>query len=64
VRGGGVGDLLCQVSVETPVALNKTQKERLREFGDSLGSNSGRHSPRAESFLDGVKKFFEEMKGA
>ena len=64
VRGGGVGDLLCQVSVETPVSLNKQQKEQLREFGDSLGNNGRRHSPRAESFLDGVKKFFEDMKGA
>ena len=63
VRGGGIGDLLCQVSVETPVSLNKQQKEQLREFGDSLGSNGRRHSPRAESFLDGVKKFFEDMKG-
>ena len=63
VRGGGVGDLLCKVSVETPVSLNKQQKERLREFGESLGSNGARHSPLADSFLDGVKKFFDDMKG-
>lgn len=63
VRGGGVGDLLCKVSVETPVSLNKQQKERLREFGESLGNNGARHSPLAESFLDGVKKFFDDMKG-
>lgn len=63
VRGGNVGDLLCKVSVETPVSLNKQQKERLREFGESLGNNGARHSPRAESFLDGVKKFFDDMKG-
>jgi molecular chaperone DnaJ len=62
VRGGGVGDLLCKVAVETPVSLNKQQKERLRDFGESLGTNGARHSPRAESFLDGVKKFFDDMK--
>lgn len=63
VRGGGVGDLMCKVSVETPVSLNKQQKERLRDFGDSLGNNGARHSPLSESFLHGVKKFFDDMKG-
>ena len=61
VRGGGVGDLICRVAVETPVNLNKEQKELLRQFGDSMTGNTT-HSPRATSWLDGVKKFFEEMK--
>jgi molecular chaperone DnaJ len=62
VRGGAVGDLICRVTIETPVNLNKQQKELLRAFGDSLGDTSERHSPRASSWLDGVKKFFEDMK--
>ena len=62
VRGGGVGDLICRVIVETPVNLNKQQKEVLREFGGSLTGEGKRHSPRADSWLDGVKKFFEDMK--
>lgn len=62
VRGGGVGDLICRVSIETPVNLSKQQKELLREFGDSLVAAGERHTPRANSWLDGVKKFFEDMK--
>ncbi len=62
VRGGPVGDLICRVMVETPVNLNKEQKELLRKFGESLSGEGNTHSPRASSWLDGVKKFFEEMK--
>lgn len=59
VRGGGVGDLLCRVVVETPVNLSHKQKEMLREFQDSLEGT--RHSPKSKGWFDGVKKFFEEM---
>ena len=62
VRGGGVGDMLCRVSVETPVRLNKHQKDLLRELGATLEGSGGEHSPRASSWLNGVKKFFEDMK--
>jgi molecular chaperone DnaJ len=62
VRGGQVGDLLCKVAVETPVNLTAKQKDLLREFEGSLKNNSSKHSPRASSWLDGVKKFFEDMK--
>jgi molecular chaperone DnaJ len=61
VRGGGIGDLLCRVVVETPVKLTGKQKELLREFESSL-QNQGKHSPQHHSWLDGVKKFFESMK--
>jgi len=62
VRSGQVGDLLCKVDVETPVNLTKRQKELLEEFGQSMQGDSVRHSPRESSWLDGVKKFFEDMK--
>jgi molecular chaperone DnaJ len=62
VRGGAVGDLLCRVAVETPINLNKRQKELLQELAESLAGSDGRHSPKASSWLDGVKKFFEDMK--
>lgn len=62
VRGSVSGDLLCKVSVETPVNLTKKQKELLKEFEDSLISDTVNHSPRASGWLDGVKKFFEDMK--
>ncbi|MCC7412089.1 MAG: molecular chaperone DnaJ [Gammaproteobacteria bacterium] len=62
VRSGRIGDLLCTVSVETPVHLSREQKELLRKLGETMESESRRHSPRQASWLDGVKKFFEEMK--
>jgi len=62
VRGGAVGDLICRAMVETPVNLTKQQKDLLKAFGESLGKASEEHSPRASSWLDGVKKFFEDMK--
>ena len=62
VRGSQTGDLLCRVSVETPVNLTKKQKELLKEFEASMNEDNVNHSPRAASWLDGVKKFFEDMK--
>jgi molecular chaperone DnaJ len=59
VRGGGIGDLLCTVAVETPVNLTRKQKDLLREFGESLDGAGGQHSPEASSWLDKAKKFFE-----
>ncbi len=61
VRGSHVGDLMCKLIVETPVNLSSKQKELLREFDASLQGN-GKHSPRYTSWLDGVKKFFDDMK--
>jgi len=61
VRGGPVGDLLCQVVVETPVNLNEEQKELFRKLEESLGKGGSKHSPNSSSWLDGVKSFFKEM---
>ncbi|MGE0371486.1 MAG: molecular chaperone DnaJ [Gammaproteobacteria bacterium] len=62
VQGGAVGDLLCRVVVETPVNLSDQQKDQLREFERTLQEKNESHSPRARSWLDGVKKFFEDLK--
>ena len=62
VRGGPVGDLLCRILVETPVSLNAKQKELLREFENSMNENGVTHRPKEHSWLDGVKKFFEDIK--
>jgi molecular chaperone DnaJ len=59
VRESGVGDLFCRVTVETPVNLTAEQKEKLRAFEASLQKERGRHNPRARSWFDGVKEFFE-----
>ncbi|MDP1520586.1 molecular chaperone DnaJ [Porticoccus litoralis] len=57
VRGGGQGDLLCRVILETPVNLNAEQKELLGKLQESL--EGGKHSPRKTSWFEGVKKFFD-----
>jgi molecular chaperone DnaJ len=62
VRGGGVGDLLCRVVVETPVKLNKEQKVLLEELRSSLGEGGKAQSPRQTSWFEGVKSFFDELK--
>jgi len=62
VRGSSTGDLMCKVTIETPVNLTKQQKELLEEFDKSLKEDKKNHSPKASSWLDGVKKFFEDMK--
>lgn len=62
VRGSNKGDLYCRVMVETPVKLDNTQKDLLNKFEKSLKKGGHRHNPRANSWLDGVKKFFEHLK--
>lgn len=63
VRSHAIGDLLCKVVMETPVNLSEQQKELLREFEASLtgAGASKKHSPKAEGFFDGVKKFFQDL---
>ncbi|WP_394204757.1 molecular chaperone DnaJ [Shewanella waksmanii] len=61
VRSHAVGDLLCKVVMETPVNLSDKQKELLREFDETLTGSSKKHSPKAEGFFDGVKKFFQDL---
>jgi molecular chaperone DnaJ len=61
VRESGVGDLFCRVQVETPVKLSQEQKDKLRAFDDSIQGEGARHNPRARSWFDGVKDFFERM---
>jgi len=62
VRGGVVGDLLCRVGVETPVNLTKEQRELLQKLAETMEEGGQRHAPQERGWLDGVKKFFEDMK--
>jgi len=61
VRASGYGDLYCRVQIETPVNLSEEQKEALRAFDDSIQGGGSRHNPRARSWFDGAKQFFERM---
>ena len=59
-RSGYAGDLICRVVIETPVNLNKEQNELLEKLEESLKGQKS-HSPKSSSFLDGVKKFFDNL---
>ena len=50
------------MSVETPVNLTKRQRELLGELRDTLQAEGSNQSPRAKSWFEGVKNFFEDMK--
>ena len=62
VRGGAQGDLLCRVSVETPVNLTREQKDLLQKFGETLDASDRKHNPESSSWLDKAKRFFDELK--
>jgi len=61
VRSGHVGDLVCHVVVETPVNLTKHQRDLIEQLENSFGKDSRAHTPRASSWLDGVKQFWERV---
>lgn len=55
VHGGGRGDLLVKVIVETPMKLTKEQITILEEFAKLEGPNN---LPQKKSFLDKLKSLF------
>jgi molecular chaperone DnaJ len=59
LRGGGSGDMMIELRVETPVNLSSRQKELLREF-ESLGEDN---HPEGSSFFSKVRNFWDGMKG-
>ncbi|SSY92709.1 Heat shock protein J [Aggregatibacter aphrophilus] len=59
-RSGYTGDLICRIVVETPVKLNEEQKELLRKLEESLEGQT-KQRPKSSSFLDGVKRFFDDL---
>ncbi|MBL4929684.1 molecular chaperone DnaJ [Fuscibacter oryzae] len=60
LRGGGSGDMLIEMSVETPVNLTARQKELLREFEQLSEENN----PEGKTFFSKVKGFWDGMKGS
>ncbi|MGR9105982.1 MAG: molecular chaperone DnaJ [Gammaproteobacteria bacterium] len=63
IRGGGPGDLICRVRIETPVHLTKEQKKLIEELEESLTGGGSHHSPQAHSWVSGVKQFFDKLTG-
>ena len=61
LRSAGRGDMYVQVQVETPVNLNKRQRELLEEFAKESGDGST--SPESQGFFHRVKEFLDEHLG-
>ena len=61
VRDSRKGDLFAQVAVETPVNLTAEQKELLEKFDAAVKTGGDKHSPRADGWLDTVKRFFDRI---
>ena len=62
VRSRHPGDLYCKVAVETPVNLTAEQRSLLEQFEQTfVGEGARRHSPKASTFLDGVRGFWDRM---
>ena len=59
LRGGGIGDMLIELAVETPVNLTSRQRDLLKEF-EAL---SAENNPENASFFAKVKGFWDGMKG-
>ncbi|MDN5568911.1 MAG: molecular chaperone DnaJ, partial [Paracoccus sp. (in: a-proteobacteria)] len=55
--GGELGDMLIELTVETPVNLTTRQRELLREFEDQKADNS----PQSDSFFNKVRTFWDGM---
>lgn len=56
LRGGGSGDMMIELAVETPVNLSARQRELLEEF-DRLAEDN---NPEGNSFFSKVKSFWEK----
>ncbi|HMO06267.1 MAG TPA: molecular chaperone DnaJ [Paracoccaceae bacterium] len=59
LRGGGTGDMVIELAVETPVNLTQRQKDLLREFEKLSEENN----PEGSSFFSKVKGFWDGMSG-
>jgi molecular chaperone DnaJ len=60
LRGGSVGDLLCELQIEVPVNLTKDQKEHLKQFGQSVEKDRNAHEPQAIRWFQSMKDFFKK----
>ena len=60
-RSHRTGDRMCRVVIETPVKLTREQKDLLKQFEQTFTPGSGEHDPRSQSWLHGVREFFDRM---
>jgi molecular chaperone DnaJ len=59
--GGGFGDLVVQIDVETPVKLTKRQRELLEEFQTLEEAEGGKNTPRQSGFFDKLRDAWNDL---
>ncbi|CAO5674957.1 MAG: Chaperone protein DnaJ [Holosporales bacterium] len=59
LKGHSRGDLIVEVTVETPIHLSPKQKELLQEF--KIQEKGNNNSPQSLGFFSRVKSFFEDL---
>ncbi|MCX7338537.1 MAG: molecular chaperone DnaJ [Alphaproteobacteria bacterium] len=59
IRNHARGDLIVEVTVETPVNLTKKQKEILKQFDETMQKEP--NNPQSSGFFAKVKDFWEEL---
>lgn len=59
LRSPARGDMYIEMAIETPVNLNKKQKELLEEFRKA--GKGGSTSPESEGFFTKVKEFWDDL---
>ncbi len=55
LQGRGRGDLVVEITVETPTKLSSRQKELLREFRET---ETGEECPESRNFISKLKDAF------
>ena len=58
LNNGQYGDMVIQVNIETPVNLNKKQRELMRAFAEEDGNDV---SPEASGFFNKVKELWDDL---
>ena len=61
LNGGGFGDLVVQLDVETPVKLTKRQRELLEEFQSIEAEQDGKNTPASTGFFGKLKDVWSEL---
>lgn len=62
INSNKVGNLIVQVSIQTPTKLSSDQEELLRKLQESFGIKSGQTHEACEGILDKIKSWFKPDK--
>ncbi len=61
IRSGAIGDLYCELTVETPVKLTNKQKSILHDFEVSVNESGSRHTPQVGKWSQRIRLFWERI---